>query len=94
MKEHRSHKTNEPKAPVNEEVASLCDCLILDPCGCYVDPCNCFQTDSRGCYVDCGCSEKTRGLLKAHHYWPIAAYETCNEAVWRCHPWAEPSDDR
>lgn len=92
--------TDNPRSEKKEAVSgeadsgSLCDCLVLDPCGCYVDPCTCFQTDSRGCYVDCGCSEKTRGLMKAHHYWPVAAYEAPNEAVWRCHPWEEPPDKK
>jgi hypothetical protein len=39
----------------NRAATSLCDCRIVDPCGCVVDPCTCFRTDARGCYRDCPC---------------------------------------
>ena len=40
--------------------ASLCDGLVIDPCGCIVNPCACFRTDTAGCNQDCGCEQ-------AHH---------------------------
>jgi hypothetical protein len=44
---------------------SLCNCLIIDPCGCAVDPCTCFMTDAAGCYQDCPCTiAHTPGLPK------------------------------
>ena len=38
---------------------NLCDCLVIDPCGCIVDPCDCVVTDERGCYLaPCGCEPR------------------------------------
>lgn len=43
---------------------NLCDCLVIDPCGCFVDPCACFRTDERGCYTDCGCPDRSSEVIR------------------------------
>lgn len=36
--------------------SDLCGCLVIDPCGCYVDPCGCFVSEEIGSYeTSCGC---------------------------------------
>ena len=47
-----------------ESAVERCDCLVLDPCGCFVDPCVCVRTDERGCYTDCGCPDRSSAVLR------------------------------
>lgn len=52
-------KDEKKQAPAGKSQApssDVCGCLILDPCGCYVDPCSCVAVDEISCYdTSCGC---------------------------------------
>ena len=63
MKEQQRHAP-EHSADDKESAVERCDCLVLDPCGCFVDPCVCVRTDERGCYTDCGCPDRSSAVLR------------------------------
>lgn len=65
-------KTANAGSPGRSAGSSLCDCLVVDPCGCLADPCICVKTDSRGCYMDCDCVENTVQPQRKHNYWPTS----------------------
>lgn len=74
-------KTAHGNDPGRGVESSLCDCLVVDPCGCLADPCICFKIDDGGCYVDCDCVEKTPRLRREHNYWPTSMLKSPMEKI-------------
>ncbi len=89
MKNRRNESTPErdgTKAPERASprrpALSLCDCRVIDPCGCAVDPCACFLTDERGCYLDCSCESPSEAWLEKGNYWPVFVRTSARERQW------------